>query len=118
MRAWFYPGDNFGQEFAYPEGMSAKIAPSVPITTAKQESELSTAPVISAEKPSERPLIAQTYKPAAPPPAPVAAAPAPEPPPTPPVEMPATASFLPALGLAALFAIAAGFALRLPTSGR
>src|SRR5690348_11452287 len=28
MRAWFYPGDNFGQEFAYPTDLSAKIAQS------------------------------------------------------------------------------------------
>jgi hypothetical protein len=26
MRAWFYPGDNFGQEFAYPKEMSAQIS--------------------------------------------------------------------------------------------
>jgi hypothetical protein len=26
LRAWFYPGDNFGQEFAYPKDMAEKIA--------------------------------------------------------------------------------------------
>src|SRR5258708_24527717 len=26
MRAWFYPGDNFGQEFAYPKMTSIEIA--------------------------------------------------------------------------------------------
>lgn len=26
LRAWFYPGDNFGQEFAYPKDMALKIA--------------------------------------------------------------------------------------------
>src|SRR6266851_3653311 len=26
MRAWFYPGDNFGQEFAYPKMKSIEIA--------------------------------------------------------------------------------------------
>ena len=26
MRAWFYPGDNFGQEFAYPKSLSVLIA--------------------------------------------------------------------------------------------
>jgi LPXTG-motif cell wall-anchored protein len=26
LRAWFYPGDNFGQEFAYPKQTAAKIA--------------------------------------------------------------------------------------------
>ena len=26
MRAWFYPGDNFGQEFAYPDDRAAELA--------------------------------------------------------------------------------------------
>lgn len=26
LRAWFYPGDNFGQEFAYPKDVAARIA--------------------------------------------------------------------------------------------
>jgi hypothetical protein len=26
LRAWFYPGDNFGQEFAYPKNLSVQIA--------------------------------------------------------------------------------------------
>ena len=26
LRAWFYPGDNFGQEFAYPKQKAAEIA--------------------------------------------------------------------------------------------
>lgn len=26
LRAWFYPGDNFGQEFAYPEPVARQIA--------------------------------------------------------------------------------------------
>lgn len=28
LRAWFYPGDNFGQEFAYPKDMVTKLAAS------------------------------------------------------------------------------------------
>jgi hypothetical protein len=49
MRAWFYPGDNFGQEFAYPKNMSAQIASSakmaVPTTTATTTEEYKSAPV-------------------------------------------------------------------------
>ena len=49
LRAWFYPGDNFGQEFAYPKDMSAQIAASakmaVPTTTAASSEEYKTAPV-------------------------------------------------------------------------
>jgi outer membrane biosynthesis protein TonB len=26
LRAWFYPGDNFGQEFAYPKNMAAELS--------------------------------------------------------------------------------------------
>jgi hypothetical protein len=26
LRAWFYPGDNFGQEFAYPKDMAAELS--------------------------------------------------------------------------------------------
>src|SRR5271156_2788096 len=40
LRAWFYPGDNFGQEFAYPKFAATEIATisdeSVPTTEATQ----------------------------------------------------------------------------------
>src|SRR5579864_4283131 len=49
LRAWFYPGDNFGQEFAYPKSAAVQIAAvakqPVPTTEATKESELATAPV-------------------------------------------------------------------------
>ena len=32
MRAWFYPGDNFGQEFAYPKTEAVAIAAATPRT--------------------------------------------------------------------------------------
>src|SRR6202030_3688885 len=38
MRAWFYPGDNFGQEFAYSPTMSAQISASNSNTTVPVES--------------------------------------------------------------------------------
>jgi hypothetical protein len=31
LRAWFYPGDNFGQEFAYPEDRAATLAQVTPL---------------------------------------------------------------------------------------
>ena len=44
MRAWFYPGDNFGQEFAYPKIRSSCYCSStnqnVPTTYAENEAEL------------------------------------------------------------------------------
>src|SRR5580765_7329697 len=50
MRAWFYPGDNFGQEFAYPKTKSVEIAKvahaPVPAVVVETEAELKTAPVV------------------------------------------------------------------------
>jgi LPXTG-motif cell wall-anchored protein len=66
MRAWFYPGDNFGQEFAYPKMKSIEIAKitRAPVPTVLVEKEvvdvevLKTAPiVIVTEKGEEKPLV-------------------------------------------------------------
>jgi hypothetical protein len=111
LRAWFYPGDNFGQEFAYPKGLAAKIATKatepVPAFTAEEpaEAELATAPVTTIEtpKPAREPeVVAQAAKP-------------PEPTPTPapePATMPATGSFGPAILMAGLASTALGYSLR------
>jgi LPXTG-motif cell wall-anchored protein len=65
VRAWFYPGDNFGQEFAYPKKLVAQLASAVPV------------PVPSAY---HEPAPAPQPEPAPEPPAPAAAAePAPAP---------------------------------------
>ena len=49
LRSWFYPGDNFGQEFAYPKDKAAVIAKSagesVPTTYSTSDSDLATARV-------------------------------------------------------------------------
>src|SRR3954468_16118201 len=49
LRSWFYPGDNFGQEFAYPKDQAMQIAANVnqpvPTTYAQSESDLTTARV-------------------------------------------------------------------------
>jgi hypothetical protein len=48
LRAWFYPGDNFGQEFAYPEGRAAELAQStqqeVPRMTEEDTANVTTQP--------------------------------------------------------------------------
>src|SRR5579864_6217790 len=61
MRAWFYPGDNFGQEFAYPKTKSVEIArvakAPVPTVVVETEADLKTAPVVVVdEKGEEAPL--------------------------------------------------------------
>lgn len=66
IRAWFYPGDNFGQEFAYPKNMAVQIAQAnkqnVPTTYAQTEAELSTARVGTVDRAgTELELDRQTY---------------------------------------------------------
>jgi len=66
MRAWFYPGDNFGQEFAYPKTEAVSIAASntanVPTTYAQTEAELATARVGTVDRAgTEMELDRQTY---------------------------------------------------------
>jgi hypothetical protein len=141
MRAWFYPGDNFGQEFAYPKNMSTQIAAStkmlVPTTTATTADEYKSAEVSTtnesgatasldsntytrtetaeaAPAPAPQPAPAPVEAPAE---APVQAAPAPAPAPEPvpadtPAELPQTASSVPLVGLLGLISIAGFFAVR------
>ncbi len=68
MRAWFYPGDNFGQEFVYPKNMSTQIAASakmaVPTTTAQSAEEYKTAPITAtSETGASSSLDTNTYTP-------------------------------------------------------
>jgi hypothetical protein len=104
LRAWFYPGDNFGQEFAYPKTAAAQIAAvthqSVPTTEATQAAELPKAEVTQTQpEPQPQQEVAQNT----PPPQPEAV-PAPEPAPVPaPQELPRTASPYPLIGLAGVF---------------
>src|SRR5438270_6919407 len=66
LRAWFYPGDNFGQEFAYPKSAATQIASyakqPVPTTYATSEADLTTARVGTVtEQGTESELPAATY---------------------------------------------------------
>lgn len=70
MRAWFYPGDNFGQEFAYPKNQAVTLATAntaaVPTTYAQTEAELATARVGTVDRAgTEMELDRQTYSRAA-----------------------------------------------------
>jgi hypothetical protein len=113
VRAWFYPGDNYGQEFRYPTELRqlavVRTNPvvSTPAPAPPQEAVVTPEPApapqaVVQEKPPEEPQqIAQN----APPPAPPQAAPAPEPPPAEsrePEELPKTASPYPLIGLGGL----------------
>ena len=122
LRAWFYPGWNWGQEFAYPKVKAVAIAAAakteVPSTEAKAPEELKKAEVVEVTpqgtvEPLPAPAapappveIAQ----ATPPPAPEPAA---EPAPAPETKLPKTASPYPLIGLAGLVLLAAFGTMRL-----
>ncbi len=119
LRAWFYPGDNFGQEFAYPKQKAAKIAafvktpvPAIVVETSAVE-ELKSVPVVAVDESGTTSAIV-VAQPVSTPPAAVQqtaavrtertaeTAPA----------MPHTASKMPLLGLIGLASLAIFFALR------
>lgn len=141
IRAWFYPGDNFGQEFAYPKSEAIAIAAStkqnVPTTYAENEASLATARVGTVDRAgTEMELDRKTYTRAdgAQPTQPAATTPVTERPRTEIAQnratpqdltqatpqavddggrtLPATASPLPLAGIAGLLALGASLAVR------
>ena len=66
LRSWFYPGDNFGQEFAYPKSEAMTIAASVhqnvPTTYATSESDLTTARVGTVDQVGTEKELDQSYQ--------------------------------------------------------
>ncbi|MEO8658706.1 MAG: hypothetical protein ABI693_09560 [Bryobacteraceae bacterium] len=123
LRAWFYPGRNWGEEFVYPKDKATEIAKStnVPVLFTPVElpvevaepAKLAAAPIIAGLK--RAPIMA--VKPTG---EEVAVAEVVTPPPAAPVEvamakvkkLPRTASTLPLVGLIGLTALGAAFALR------
>ncbi len=113
IRAWFYPGDNMGQEFAYPKNMATQIASASatheqpPVLTQEDET------MISQSSESKQPeQVAQNEQPANMPPArsqttsdTTAPAPARR-------ELPTTGSFLPLTGLLGFLSFGIGAAFR------
>jgi hypothetical protein len=111
LRAWFYPGDNFGQEFEYPKELA--MATNTSTATVSTESMTATRPV---ETPQPQPEVQSQVQAPAPepqpqqpvqvaentqPPAP--AAPEPQPASAPPPTLPKTASPYPLIGLSGVF---------------
>jgi LPXTG-motif cell wall-anchored protein len=129
LRAWFYPGDNFGQEFVYPKQTAAQIAgfvkapvPAIEVETSTID-DLKTAPLVAVDESGKITALMATPPVQA---APVQALPAPagalqvgqvqptltaavqSPPPAQPAQepLPQTASSMPLLGLIGLAALA------------
>jgi LPXTG-motif cell wall-anchored protein len=111
MRAWFYPGDNFGQEFTYPKHLTMLAS----VSTAQTQTEATAvtlqpepAPAPPAEQPvaqvqqNEQVEIAQNTPPPAPAPE---AQPEPAPQPAQPTTLPKTGSDYPLIGLAGLLSL-------------
>jgi len=90
VKAWFYPGDNFGQEFAYPKLRAMNLAEETkaPVlaaeVTPEKPEELLEAPVVMVEPPKEPVVTEESW----------AEAPVAEPEPLP-LEMPAPVPVLP-----------------------
>ena len=115
LRAWFYPGDNYGHEFVYPKAKAVQLAkanntpvPSMPnelaanttkpATTTQEPHvvEMKQAP-LKAQQPTEEEVeIAQVFLTKA------------APQPSLPEKLPTTASSLPLVGLLGLFSLASG----------
>ncbi len=108
LRAWFYPGDNFGQEFVYPKRKATTLAAEthVPVlagnvTPEEKPEQLAKEPVIAVTPENKEVELAQAIPPK---PAPVEvaqAAPAP-------AELPKTATPLPWFALAGFAALLLG----------
>jgi hypothetical protein len=119
LRAWFYPGDNFGQEFVYPKVRAIQLAQTtkevVPAVAADSfdETVIKTVPIVAVtpdEKEVEVTTVIQTTPPVAaavtPTPAPVEVASKTE-------ELPQTASSLPLIALLGGLSISLALGLKL-----
>jgi hypothetical protein len=124
LRSWFYPGDNFGQEFAYQKREAVLIAATakeeVPTVTEEQQVQLAQA-APAPEPPPAQPETPRAVEQQPPAPAPAERQPAAveparieEPrPAAPPAALPRTASALPFVGLVGLISLGLAFVLRM-----
>ena len=94
LKTWFYPGDNWGEEFVYPKAETARTAP--PPTTLNPRPALPEPSHAEAPPPpANAPVIAQNTPPAVPAPQPPVEIAQTQPAPAPAKELPKTASTLP-----------------------
>jgi hypothetical protein len=101
IRAWFYPGANWGQEFVYPKSRAVELAKITQKPVLATTADLAAAPV---EALKTAPVVA-----VAPTGNTVELAKVVEPPPPAVKSLPATASWLPTLGLVGLLSLGTGF---------
>jgi hypothetical protein len=123
LRTWFYPGDQYGEEFVYHKPKALDIAKRVnqpvlamPAATGPNLAELKKAPLVAVKPNAEEMQVAQVTAPAKPP-IPAAAALSKTEPQvataqTPRKHLPQTASDLPLVALTGLFSFGAAIAVR------
>ncbi|MBZ5701088.1 MAG: LPXTG cell wall anchor domain-containing protein [Acidobacteriia bacterium] len=114
LRAWFYPGDNFGQEFVYPKGRAIQLAEvSKEIVPAEAveptPSTLATVPLIAITPEKKEEPVTEAIQTI---PLQIAQAPSPALAPAA-KELPKTGSSIPLIGLLGVLSIGAAFGLRL-----
>ena len=112
LRAWFYPGDKFGHEFAYPEKRAMELAVAsheiVPAEKAETEpspAELMSVPLVAVTPSHEEKPLTEAIETAPPEQSATLTAQA--------EELPTTASPVPLIALLGLFAATSGLGLRL-----
>jgi hypothetical protein len=123
VKAWFYPGDNFGQEFVYPKARATELAqvaqapvPAAEVTPTETPEELLKAPVVAITPEKKEVEIAEVIepKPVEEQPAPAVVAPPPVPTPVPaPVELPKTASPVPLIAVGGFLSLGLAAATKL-----
>lgn len=118
LKAWFYPGDNFGQEFVYPKKRAIELAVIVkePIPAlAADDTDIKSTPIIAVTPEQKEVPVAEVIM-VTPPPAQVAVAtPVVETAPAPVVqtkELPQTASHLPLIALLGVISLGAALLLK------
>ena len=108
LKAWFYPGDNFGQEFVYPKARAAELAQVTHETIPAVETEPATVEEFKSE-----PIVAETPEQKEVPVAQAIQTPAPEAETlTPAPVLPKTASQIPLLALLGMLSVSVAFILR------
>ena len=110
LKAWFYPGDNFGQEFVYPKPRAIELAvavketvPALPADT----TDLNTVAIVAVTPEQKEVPVTEAVQTTAPVAAAPAAAPAVET-----AELPKTASALPLIALLGLASLGAALAVK------
>jgi len=115
IRAWFYPGDNWGQEFVYPKKQALEIARITKLPVLYIPDEVAPNIVAPVRTASEPPVIALKEAPVraiTPTGEEVAVREVVEPPPVKVAALPKTASDLPLLALAGFLCLTVGMSLR------